>query len=141
MVGCKHTYLFEGTPKMGIGEGGGGLYIHGMKSVVYFSFYLFVVGAVLVVAPNFLLAALGLPVTDEVWIRVAGVLAFNIGIYYYRNAGNAAFARSTILTRVLVFVAFGAFVVLGYGSAVMVIFGAVDAAGAVWTWRELRKLV
>ena len=110
-----------------------------MRSVYYFSFYLFVVGLVLVFVPNVLLQLLGMPVTQEVWIRVVGVLAFNIGFYYYRNADNVAFCKSTIPTRVLIFLSFCAFAVLGLVSWVIVVFGAVDGLGAVWTWWELKK--
>lgn len=51
-------------------------------SVKAFGIYLLVLGVGLAFAPNLLLSAFGMPVTSEVWIRVVGVLVFNIGIYY-----------------------------------------------------------
>jgi len=42
-------------------------------SAKVFAIYLFVVGPVLVVAPNFLLSILQMPPTSEVWIHLLGV--------------------------------------------------------------------
>lgn len=111
------------------------------KSVCYFGFYLYVTGLTLIVMPNFLLTTLQLPATNEVWIRVVGVLVFCIGYYYHRaGAGNIhAFLKHTIPTRVFVFLAFSTFVLLKYVSPVLIVFGAVDFAGAVWTWMALKK--
>ncbi len=111
------------------------------KSVYYFGFYLYVTGITLVAAPNFLLTTLQLPNTNEVWIRVVGVLALCIGYYYHRaGAGNIhAFFKHTIPTRIFVFLSFTAFVLLNYVSPMLILFGAVDFAGALWTWWALKK--
>ena len=111
------------------------------KSIYYFGLYLYVVALTLIFAPNFLLRTLQMPETSEVWIRIVGVLEFCIGFYYHRcgAANDLGFARLTIVARTLVFVAFVAFVILEYVSPVLVIFGAVDILGALWTWTALRK--
>jgi hypothetical protein len=111
------------------------------KSVCYFGFYLYVTGITLIAAPNFLLTTLQLPNTNEVWIRVVGVLALCIGYYYHRaGAGNIqAFFKHTIPTRIFVFLSFTAFVLLNYVSPMLILFGAADFAGAIWTWRALKK--
>ena len=111
------------------------------RSVCYFGFYLYVTGLTLIIVPNVLLTTLQLPETNEVWIRVAGVLVFCIGYYYHRaGAGNIrAFFKHTIPTRVFVFLAFTSFVLLHYVSPVLIVFGAADLAGAVWTWLALRS--
>jgi hypothetical protein len=49
------------------------------KSVFYFGIYLYVVAITLVFIPNVLLKTLLIPETNEVWIRVIGVLVFCIG--------------------------------------------------------------
>ena len=110
------------------------------KSVCYFGFYLYIVGISLIVAPNFLLTTLQLPATNEVWIRVLGVVTLSIGYYYHRSgAGNIhAFFKHTIPTRAFVFLLFSCFVVLNYVSPVIMLFGVADLAGAVWTWMALR---
>jgi hypothetical protein len=111
------------------------------KSVCYFGFYLYVVGLTLIAAPNLLLKTMQLPETNEVWIRVVGVLAFCIGYYYHRaGTGNIhAFLKHTIPTRLFVFTAFTIFVLLNYVSPVLIVFGAADLAGAMWTWMALKK--
>jgi hypothetical protein len=111
------------------------------RSVCYFGFYLYVTGLTLIFVPNILLSTLQLPETNEVWIRVVGVLVFCIGYYYHRaGAGNIqAFFKHTIPTRIFVFLAFTSFVLLQYVSPVLIVFGAADLAGAVWTWLALKS--
>lgn len=111
------------------------------KSVCYFGFYLYVVGITLIVAPNFLLSTLQLPTTSEVWIRVVGVLTLCIAYYYHRTgAGNiSAFFKYTVTARIFVCLAFIAFVLLNYVSPLLIGFGIVDLAGALWTWMALKK--
>jgi hypothetical protein len=111
------------------------------RSVCYFGFYLYLTGLTLITVPNVLLSTLQLPETNEVWIRVVGVLVFCIGYYYHRaGAGNIrAFFKHTIPTRGFVFLAFTGFVLLDYVSPVLIVFGAADLAGAVWTWMALRS--
>ena len=66
-------------------------------SVVAFAVYLFVIGPVLVLAPNLLLQLFGFDPTSEVWIRIVGGLACFLG-YYYLMSGreeNTGFMRWT----------------------------------------------
>ena len=111
------------------------------KSVYYFGFYLYMVGITLMAVPNFLLTTLKLPETNEVWIRVVGVLALAIGYYYHRaGAGNIyAFFKRTIPTRGFVFLTFFSFALLEYVSPMLILFGAVDLLGAAWTWIALKN--
>jgi len=111
------------------------------KSVYYFGLYLYLVGITLIVVPNFLLSCLQLPPTNEVWIRVVGVLVFCIGYYYHKAGQNniGAFFIHTIPTRLFVFAAFIFFALMQYASPLLIIFGAVDFAGAMWTLLALRK--
>ena len=106
-----------------------------------FSAYLFVLGAVLVLAPNFLLSLFGFPVTSEVWIRVVGVLVLAIGFYYYQAAKHELepIFRATVTVRFGVLVAFILFVAFGLTKPILILFGAVDAAAAVWTAVSLRS--
>lgn len=111
------------------------------KSVYYFGFYLYIVGITLIAAPNFLLTTLKLPETNEVWIRVVGVLVIAIGYYYHRaGAGNIdAFFKLTIPTRGFVFLAFFSFALLEYVSPMLILFGGIDLLGASWTWVALKN--
>lgn len=110
-------------------------------SIRAFGAYLVILGAGLIVAPNAVLAPFGIPPTSEVWIRVVGVLAAALGFYYNAAArfGLVPFYRATVVARVLVFVCFGAFVLLGFAKPALALFGTVDLAGALWTVAGLRK--
>jgi hypothetical protein len=112
------------------------------KSVYYFGFYLYLVSITLVFFPNILLSALHIPETNEVWIRVLGVLVGLIGFYYHRSGAKniSAFFPLTIPTRVVVLIAFILFAVLKMASPMLVGFGVVDFAGAMWTMTALKKV-
>jgi hypothetical protein len=110
-------------------------------SVKFFGVYALLTGLNLIFAPNMLLSMFGIPETDEVWIRVVGVLAFNIGIYYWFAAKCEvkAFFEATVYARGFVFIAFATFVALGFVNKALILFGCVEVIGAVWTWLALRK--
>ncbi|MBL8345314.1 MAG: hypothetical protein JNN03_07725 [Rubrivivax sp.] len=110
-------------------------------SVRAFGYYMLVLGVVLVLAPNQLLGLSFMPPTNEVWIRVAGVLVLNIGVYYIYAAKCEAtdFFAASVYTRILVFVAFAAFAALGLAKPMLVLFGAVDLLGGLWTLRALKS--
>jgi len=103
-----------------------------------FAVYVFVMAAVLVCVPNLLLAAFGIPPTAEVWIRVTGVLACMIGVYAWVGAAHRPFLQASVYTRATVFVALTAFALLGLGSPMLALFGAVDLCGGLWTYFALR---
>ena len=111
------------------------------KSMYYFAIYLLVLGVTLIVSPNALLSMVQLPETNEVWIRVVGVLAFNIGIYYFYMApvNNTVFLALTAYVRASIIVWFTLFVLLGWVSPMLILFGVVDLLGAIWTFTALRK--
>jgi hypothetical protein len=105
-----------------------------------FAVYVMATGAVFVVAPNALLSLFGVPPTTEVWAHVVGVLACMIGIYAWVGGrhDHRPFLVASVGTRVLVFAAFTTFVLLGMAPPVLALFGAVDLAGALWTYLALR---
>ena len=53
------------------------------KSLYYFGLYLYLAGATLIFIPNVFLSILGLPETNEAWIRIVGILTLVIGFYYH----------------------------------------------------------
>ena len=111
------------------------------KTVLYFGFYLYVTGITLLVAPNFLLSTFQLPTTEEVWIRVVGVLVTAIGFYYHQIGSKniTAMVPFTVVTRTFVFLSFTVFVLLKFVSPALMLFGVVDLLGAGWTWMALKK--
>ncbi len=111
------------------------------KSVYYFGFYLLLVGVILTVVPNFLLNTFQIPETNEVWIRVVGVLVFSLGIYYVVMAqtNNTLFFSISIYIRASILLWFTVFALIGWGSPMLIMFGVVDVIGALWTYLELKK--
>jgi hypothetical protein len=103
-----------------------------------FAVYLFIVGAVLVVAPNVLLSIFQMPQTSEVWIHVIGVLAFNVGIYAWVAAEDKQFLKASVYTRFVFFVAVTTFAVIGLASPIIIFFGVADLLGGIWTHFALK---
>ena len=106
-----------------------------------FGCYLLVLGAILVIAPNFLLTLFQFPATVEVWIRVVGILAIAIGVYYLcaaRIESILLFGASVYL-RIFAAISFAAFASLGLVSPMLIVFGVVDLAGALWTYLAIQQ--
>ncbi|AVR97299.1 hypothetical protein [Pseudoduganella armeniaca] len=103
-----------------------------------FSLYVMAVGAALVLVPNLLLGLFGIAPTGEIWIRVAGLIAFNLGIYVWVAAHHRPFLQASVYTRSLVFVVLTGFAVTGMGEPMLALFGVLDLAGAIWTLLALR---
>lgn len=111
------------------------------RSVFVFGIYLALLGATLTVVPNILLAIFGFPETNEVWIRIVGVLAFLMGYIYVQAARNnlKEIFVATAYARCGVFVSLVMFVVLGYAIPMLILFGLADLCGALWTMKEIHR--
>lgn len=111
------------------------------KTIYYFGIYLFLVGITLMAAPNFFLSSFQLPPTNEVWIRVVGVLVFSLGYYYVVAAKNnfIPFIQATVYLRFFVLFAFTAFVFMKLVSPILLIMGVIDFLAAIWTQLVLIK--
>lgn len=112
------------------------------RTLFQFGLYLLVAGSALLLAPALMLQPLGVPVPADVWVRVVGLLAIALGLYY-RVAARAellAFMRLSVWVRLGVAAAFAVFVVVGLAPAALLGFGLIDAAGAAWTARALRQM-
>lgn len=110
-------------------------------SVRVFSIYMIVFGSVLIVAPNLILSIFAVAETHEVWIRIVGVLILIVGYLDFMASRNELliFFRWTVAARLSVPVFLIAFVILGFAPPILILFGAIDAAGAIWTAVCLRK--
>lgn len=110
------------------------------RSLKYFAIYLMLLGLALVLVPNLILTLFKMTPTPEVWIRVVGVLAFNIGVYYWYAARSECrpLFWASVYTRAVVLASFAVFVILGMSEPVLVLFGAVDFCGGLWTLWALR---
>ena len=105
------------------------------RSVLVFGVYLVATGALLMGAPGLLLSVLRLPPATDPWIHVLGVVVMALGMYYLSSARTeqAGFFRATVWVRAFVLLAFVGLVVAEIAPAVLIGFGLVDAAGAIWT--------
>lgn len=104
-------------------------------------FYAMALGIVLATIPNLALELLGVHATDEVWIRVLGVVTIGLGIVYYGGARGRSVdvVKATIWDRVVVVVGLIVLWIAG-GPWQLVIFALVELVGIAWTWQALRSL-
>lgn len=117
---------------------------HVAWSIRVFGIYMLLLGTTLVIAPNTLLTLFGLPTTEEVWIRVAGMMTMGLG-YHYTSASLypldlIQFYRWTVWLRPTVFLFFLAFVLLGWAGAPLLYFGIGDVVAAAWTGWAMRRV-
>lgn len=112
-------------------------------SIFCFGIYLILLGLALILIPNFLLSIFTLPDVTDVWIRVAGMILFLLGYIYIRagldEEGLTKFFRWTVHTRATVIIFLFVFVLFGLVKPIIVLFGVVDLAAAIWTAVTLEK--
>ena len=110
------------------------------RTIFVFGIYLGVLGIVLLATPNLLLGIFQLPSTNEVWIRVVGMLLFLLGIYYILAARKEMtdFFQWTVYLRSTVVLFLIAFVLLDFVKPILILIGVVDLLGAIWTGMTLR---
>lgn len=110
------------------------------QSLVVWSIYVYVLGAVLLLIPNVLLGVFGIEETEEVWIRVVGVTVIALGVLY--TGAVRAHTREMYMAAVWDrYVAVVLLVILAFttGPWQLALFAAADLAGATWTWMALRS--
>jgi hypothetical protein len=109
-------------------------------SVLVFGIYVVLNGAGFTLIPNTLLGLLGVPTTNEPWIRILGWVMVALGYYYIQTGRHdiRPFFMWTVYARVSVLIMFVIFCLLGWAPTTILIFGAVDLLGAVWTFLALR---
>lgn len=110
------------------------------RSVRLFGLYLIVTGTLLLLAPAVLLAPLALPVPQDVWVRLAGVLALALGAtdVLTAHAGSPLLWRATVWRRLVAGAALLGLVVAGIAPPAVTLFAAIDIAAACWTAWALR---
>ena len=110
-------------------------------SVFAFGIYTVILGLALLVVPNVLLSLFASPTTTEIWIRILGFIVVVLGYYYIVAARYelTPFFRASVYGRPAVIVCFAGLVLLGMAEPVIVLFGAIDLLGAIWTALALRS--
>jgi hypothetical protein len=111
------------------------------KTMVAFGVYMALVGAILAAYPNALLGLLGLPPTEEVWLRILGLFMVIVAYYYYVGARSeaTAFFRATVAGRAVMAIFLAFLGLSGAAGTVLVLFGGAELLGAVATGMALRS--
>lgn len=111
------------------------------KTVFAFGCYMFLLGLTLLLVPNLLFGLFHIAATVEVWIRVVGMLVILLSVYYFvcARAEIRLFMLWSARVRGTVILFFSAFVLAGLAPPALLLLGAIDFAGALWTWSALRK--
>ena len=114
---------------------------HPAKSVLTFGMYLIVEGFLLLFVPNWFLNFVGLPPSDEIWVRVVGWAVIALGYYYIHSAriNFTPFFKWTVHIRYLQFVVFIIFVVLNLASVLILFFSGIEFLSGVWTHLALKQ--
>lgn len=104
------------------------------RTVHLHGIYLAATALILIVIPNVLLGMLSVPPTDPPWIRIHGVVVLALAYLHIVAARNelTAYLRASVVVRVGVGVAEIVIVAL-WGYWLLVGFGLVDIASALWT--------
>jgi hypothetical protein len=104
-------------------------------SIFAFGIYIVVIGAGFLLIPNTILPMFKLPKTNESWIRVLGSVVIVLGFYYIIAAQNelTPFFWATVIGRFGILVLFVSLVISKKAPPVLIMFGVIDAAGAIWT--------
>jgi len=103
--------------------------------------YVLLAGLQLLFIPNVLLGLFGFEPTQEIWIRIMGLLVLVLTFYYYYMAkyGNDKVVWATVLGRLTFCGGLVVFVLLGLAKPAFIGLALAETALAVWTWRELKN--
>lgn len=111
------------------------------KTMQVFGIYLIITGIGFLTMPNKILSIMKVAPATEVWIYVMGMLIFLLGFYYIAAARDEAktLFQWSVYTRTSVLFFFIAFVLLKLGDPLLIGFGFIDLAGAIWTAIALKR--
>lgn len=110
-------------------------------SLFIYGIYILLLSLVLMIVPNFFLSLFSFPLTNEVWLRVVGLLLLFLSFYDIQAARYelTVFFRWSIYTRGSAIFFFTVFVFLGYARPLLILFGFVDFLAAIWTALALKS--
>jgi hypothetical protein len=110
-------------------------------SVGWFGAYLALAGMLLLVWPETTCEAIGLrPPGETMWPRLVGALLLDLAFYCLHAAcrQDEAFIRRTVVTRPWTIVLLSGLIGFGLENPIVLVFGLIDLAAAIWTYRALR---
>lgn len=107
----------------------------GARSLQAFGLYLCGAGALLLLAPSVLLTPLSLPIPQDAWIRILGVVALALGIsdLMASREHGVTLLKASVWRRALAGAALLALVGAEVAPAAVLLFAAVDVGTAAWT--------
>jgi hypothetical protein len=110
------------------------------RSMSVWTGYVLILGVALLLIPNVILSVFQVAETNEVWIRIVGLLLIGYGLYYL----TAVRAEFVPLYGMSVWVRWGiaaGLIVLAFtvGPWQLVLFASVDLLGGLWTFLALRR--
>ena len=111
------------------------------KSLFVFGVYAVAAGVGLLLMPGLVLGTLGFPPVQDGWVRVVGSLAIAVGVYHIVGAryNLLPYIRATVWGRIGFAVLLGGLVIASVMPRPLLLFAAIDVAGAVWTAIALRQ--
>jgi hypothetical protein len=111
------------------------------RTLFAFGLYVVLTGLIFLTAPDFLIASLRLPPSPPGWPRLVGVLALVIGTYDLIGAHSEClpYIKASVPIRVAFAISMTILFLTRQMPVTVVAFGAIDAAGAIWTWAALRE--
>lgn len=103
--------------------------------------YVILAGISLLFFPNMLLGIFDIAPTNEVWIRVLGLLVLILSIYYYHIAhyGNDKIVWATIVGRLVFCIGLLIFVIIKLAPISLIGFATLEMILTVWAWREIKQ--
>jgi hypothetical protein len=102
--------------------------------------YVIITGLQLIFVPNMLLAMFNMPATNEIWIKVLGIVVLPLFALYYAVSkhGSMSAVKATVFSRMFVGLGFILLFLTKQAPPSIVLFAGVDILTAVWTIVELR---
>ncbi|MHA1932408.1 MAG: hypothetical protein ACW96X_07690 [Promethearchaeota archaeon] len=110
-------------------------------SVFIFGIYVIFLGITFLFFPEMMFAVLAEPNPPDVVSRVLGMIFILLAYYYIRAALEEMkkFFMWTVHTRASIIIFLIIFAALSLTSPLIVLFGVIDLAAAIWTFWALRK--
>jgi hypothetical protein len=104
-------------------------------SIIVYSIYLGTGGLGMALIPNTMLGLLGVPPTQEVWIRLFGFLALVLAVKGINGAllGLIPVMQLDVYTRTCFSVFLTVLIVIGLAPRILFLFAGIDFVAAVWT--------
>jgi len=108
-------------------------------SIFIWGIYVFLIGVLLLFIPDKTLIIFGYEKPKDHWVRVVGIIALSLGYFYLNSAQNEvySFYWASIYARIAGLIGFSGLVAFKIAKPKIILFGLIDAIGAVWTLSTL----